>query len=217
MLLHLISHIKQLIAPSYCTACKVLLSSQRILCDLCAPKIRPVVSKAIVLTPSKSMPVYAAGAYDQPLVSLILAKSSGNRTAARQLGVLCWDFTVISHIEFDFIVPIPLHWTRYAWRGYNQANEMARVISQKSGKPIAHLLYRSRYTPFQSRFKGLDRSKNVAGIFQLKADDIARYKGKRLLLIDDVMTSGATLYEAGRTLKKIKPELIAALVAARTA
>lgn len=217
MLRGLLSYIQQLIAPSCCASCKLFLQSSQILCQSCADLMRPIVSKAIALNPSKSIPVYAIGAYDQPLVSLILAKSSGNRTAARQLGNLCWDYTVISHIEFDYIVPIPLHWSRYAWRGYNQANEMARVISQKSGKPIAHLLYRSRYTPFQSRFKGKYRNENVAGIFSLKDKDISAYNGKRILLIDDVMTSGATIYEAGKILQKIRPEIVIALVAARTA
>lgn len=162
------------------------------------------------------MKVVAVGAYDQPLVSLILAKSSGNRTVANQLGKMAWQESLISNMVFDYVVPVPLHWSRYAWRGYNQADEIARVISKQSKKPLIQLLRRIKRTPFQSYFKETKkRQANVANVFGLKSVEKNQYKNKHFLLVDDVMTSGATLKEAAKELFKLKPASITSLVIAR--
>ncbi len=211
------AQLKQLIIPTFCAACGIFFTDDRVLCMECRARIRPIVSHQLTITRTKSITVHAVGAYDQPLVSLILAKSSGKRTVAHQLGCLTWQQSAVAHLSFDYVVPVPLHWSRYAWRGYNQADEMARVISHKSGKPIAHLLKRTKRTPFQSYFQGEARIQNVQGAFQLQAVDKERYKNKRLLLIDDVMTSGATLEQSARELFKLRPDCITALVVARVA
>lgn len=213
----LVKQIKNFLFPQFCPSCKVFHEQDSVLCFDCTARIRPIVSHALTITKTKSIKVIAVGAYDQPLVSLILAKSSGNRTVAAQLGELAWQQSVVRHLNFDLIVPIPLHWSRYAWRGYNQADEIARVISKKSDKPIAHLLRRIRRTPFQSYFKGEARRANVANVFQLKAIAKEQYKNKHLLIVDDVMTSGATIKEAARELFKLKPASITVLVIARVA
>ena len=209
--------IKNFFFPSFCAFCKIFHEQDTVLCADCTARIRPIVSHTLAVTKTKSVKVIAVGAYDQPLVSLILAKSSGNRTVASQLGELAWQQSVVRHLNFDLIVPIPLHWSRYAWRGYNQADEIARVISKKSEKPIEHLLKRVRRTAFQSYFKGKEREVNVANVFQLKSFDKARVKDKHLLLVDDVMTSGATLKEAARELFALKPSSITVLVLSRVA
>ncbi|MGK3945895.1 hypothetical protein ABK046_47060, partial [Streptomyces caeruleatus] len=84
--------------------------------------------------------MFAISDYEYPLRSLVQAKQYGNRCASRQLGQLLWEHTPLTQIQFDIIVPIPLHWTRYAWRGFNQSEEMARVVSEYSGKPVVKLL-----------------------------------------------------------------------------
>lgn len=212
----LITHLKQLILPTFCTYCRIFFADDlHILCHECRALIRPVVSHQLIITKTKSITVHAVGAYDQPLVSLILAKSSGKRTVAHQLGKLAWQQTAVPHLQYDYIVPIPLHWTRYAWRGYNQADEIARVIARNSGKPIAHLLKRSKRTPFQSHFRGDAREQNVAGAFKLRELNASLYKNKHILLVDDVMTSGATLKQAARELYKFKPASITAVVISR--
>ncbi len=188
-----------------------------VLCTECASRIRPVVSHELAITATKKIIVHAVGAYDQPLVSMILAKSSGKRTVAHQLGTLAWQRSVVRHLQYDYIVPIPLHWTRYAWRGYNQADEIARVIARNSNIAIEHLLQRIKRTPFQSHFRGDARQENVRDAFELKLVDSSLYKNKHILLVDDVMTSGATLQQAARELFKLKPASITAVVVARVA
>lgn len=211
-----IAHLKHLILPTFCAYCRIFFKDDtHILCMECRAAIRPVVSHQLSITQTKSITVHAVGAYDQPLVSLILAKSSGKRTVAHQLGSLAWQQTALPHLQFDAIVPIPLHWTRYAWRGYNQADEIASVIARNSGMPIAHLLRRSKRTSFQSYFKGDAREQNVQDAFELHVAERSAYKDKHILLVDDVMTSGATLKQAARELYKLKPASISAVVISR--
>ncbi len=186
-----------------------------ILCDECQAKIRPVVSRELQITASRSMKVHAVGAYNQPLISMILAKSGGNRTMARELGELVWDRSIVRYLNFDMMVPIPLHWMRYAYRGYNQADEIARVISAYSGKPIHNLLRRTRRTPFQALFKGDAKYENVKDAFALRAIDKSLFKNKKILLIDDVMTSGATLKYAAREILQLQPASLEAIVVSR--
>jgi ComF family protein len=160
------------------------------------------------------MPVLAIGAYAQPLRSLILAKSHSNRAVSYQLGKLVWELSYIRNAEFDIIVPVPLHWTRYAWRGYNQAHVMAEVISEKTGKPIISLLKRMKRTPYQSEVKGVQRIQNVKDIFML-TKHYQEHANKKILLVDDLMTTGATLQSAAKKLMRLKPEKLTAIVAAR--
>ncbi len=207
--------LQQLVIPSFCMSCRIFLVDEELFCHECRARVRPLVSYPLEVTATKIVMVHAVGAYDEPLVSLILAKSSGNRTIAHQLGHLMWQQSAIAHLTFDYIVPIPLHWSRYAWRGYNQAEEMAHVLAQKAHKPVAHLLKRVRRTLYQSFFKGDARARNVENVFAVRGADKHLYKNKQLLLVDDVMTSGATLKEAAKALWSLQPASITAIVVAR--
>ncbi len=100
----------------------------------------------------------------------------------------------------DLIVPVPLHRKRQLERGYNQARLIAESLSDSIGVPVAgaDLVVRSIDTPHQTGLAAVQRRRNLAGAFTVRLPlDIV---GRRLLLIDDVMTSGATLAECARTL-----------------
>lgn len=205
--------ILDIIAPPFCLSCKVFLAQDTVLCTACRIEIKPLISKSIVVTKERSMSVLAIGSYAQPLRSLILAKSRSNRAVSCQLGKLVWELTYVANADFDIIVPVPLHWTRYAWRGYNQAEVIAQEISSKTGKPIISLLSRVKRTPYQSEVKGIERIKNVKDIFEL-GKNTRQYAHKKILLVDDLMTTGATLQSAAKQLAKLKPEKLTAVVAA---
>ena len=177
-------------------------------------RIKPVVSHTIAITKTKQMPVLAVGAYQDPLTSLILAKSSSQHAATVQLGRLVWDMSNVRNMQYDYIIPIPLHWTRYARRGYNQAEEIARVVADASNKPMAHLLRRIKRTPYLTYYSYDKRSETMKSVFALH-NVSEQYRGKHLLLVDDVMTTGATLKEAAKELWKLKPLSITAVVVAR--
>ena len=99
--------------------------------------------------------------------------------------------------DYDSIVPVPLHITKLRWRGFNQSLIFARAIGQRIKAPVdPWLLSRTRPTPPQTKLSREDRRANVRGAFQVNT----QAKGKRLLLVDDVYTSGATVEECARTL-----------------
>lgn len=185
------------------------------LCDSCMVAIKPVITVELPITKTYSIPVFALSDYSEPLKKLVLAKSYSDSIASRVLGTFLWQKTPLSTIQFDCIVPIGLHWMRYAKRGYNQAYEMAVPISQASGKPIVELIKRVKKTEFQFLLPYEQRVDNLKEAFEL-ASHHDSYEGKVLVVVDDVMTSGSTLIEAVKVLRKLKPKAIYAVVACRT-
>jgi ComF family protein len=114
----------------------------------------------------------------------------------------------------DWVLPVPLSAQRLAERGYNQALLLANKLSPE--KTDAHLLLRTRDTPAQRTLPRAERLSNLQGAFAvdpLRAHDI---RGKRVVLIDDVMTSGASLYTLARVLRQAGATHISAIVLART-
>lgn len=204
-----------LLSPPYCASCSILLDERVVLCLECTASIRPIVSTTLDHVNGHTVRVFAVSGYQDPLRKLILAKSHADFVAGSQLGELIWQHSSLRHVPFDVIVPVPLHWTRYAWRGYNQAEEMARTIAYMSGKPMEKLVKRARYTRFQSAVLSHQRGDNVRNVFVLNRTQATRYQGKHILLVDDLMTTGSTLKEVGREIARCKPASITAVVACR--
>src|ERR1700760_2712645 len=93
----------------------------------------------------------------------------------------------------DVLIPVPLHWRRAWHRRYNQSGALARVIARQSGVALrGGILQRVRATEQQVGLSRSQRASNVQGAFQLSADRLNEIAGRRVVLIDDVLTSGAT-------------------------
>jgi ComF family protein len=104
-------------------------------------------------------------------------------------------------------VPVPLHWRRHLHRGYNQSELLARALAARCEGDVARLLRRTRPTVTQTAYHSrAARQRNVRGVFALRP--IGLPERSRIVLVDDVMTSGATLREAARTLLSLKPRSI---------
>ncbi len=204
-----------IIAPPHCAHCKTFLDERVPLCTKCLKQIMPIASTNVIMTATKSIKVFALGDYKSPLKELIVQKHWSNRVASLQLGQLLWEHTYIKHQTFDVIIPVPLHWTRFAWRGFNQAQEIAQVISTESEKPLIDCLQRIKQTPFQAQLSQQERKENVCSVFSLKKDTEHALKNKHILLVDDLLTTGATVRSAAKVLFKYKPASITLLVASR--
>jgi ComF family protein len=116
----------------------------------------------------------------------------------------------------DVLVPVPLHWRRGWSRRYNQSGALARVIGQQSGvKVAAEALRRVRATEQQIGLSRAQRAENVQGAFEVAPDRMADIQGRRVVLIDDVLTSGATSDACARALLRAKAAQVDVLVFAR--
>lgn len=103
--------------------------------------------------------------------------------------------------SFDAIVPVPLHWRKLLLRGYNQTELLAATLGEELSLPVAPVLRRVKHGHSQTRVA--ERNANVQGSFRLVRDAAARYAGQRLLLFDDVLTSGATSLACAACLREI--------------
>ena len=116
----------------------------------------------------------------------------------------------------DLILPVPLHYRRLVSRGFNQSGWLAGAISRETGVPVAHgLLKRIKASPRQGHLNPRQRRANVRGAFALTEKGRARIAGKRIVLIDDVYTTGATLESCTRAIRKAKPENVDIVTLAR--
>ncbi|HXF49833.1 MAG TPA: ComF family protein [Verrucomicrobiae bacterium] len=159
------------------------------------------------------MPVFALGVFDLHNRELIhRLKYYGDEPAGKflgaELGKLVMGFD--SRPVWDAIVPVPLHWTRKWSRGFNQSLILAGALSKTTGLPILPALRRIKRTKDQTRLTRNERLANVRGAFRVVRD----VKEKKLLLLDDVTTTGATLEECRRVLGNAGASQISAAVVA---
>ncbi len=112
--------------------------------------------------------------------------------------------------QYDFIVPVPLSKERMNQRGYNQTEIITRYIADAIGIPVKKLLVRKKHCVAQSKLWGTERAKNVIGAFAVNSD----LSGKRIILTDDIFTTGSTVNECARVMKAAGAKEICAVCAA---
>lgn len=142
--------------------------------------------------------------YDENSRDLILAFKHADRTSSAP-AFAAWLARAGAEllVEADFIAPVPLHWSRLFTRRYNQAALLAVGLGRLSGKEVVpDLLIRRRATQKQGRLGRLARQRNVAGAFALNPRRRELISGRRILLIDDVITTGATIAGCARALRQ---------------
>jgi ComF family protein len=155
---------------------------------------------------------YCFGAYEGTLRQLIhLYKYDRMKPLAGPLGDLL-AAALPRDQRFDGIVAVPLHWRRKWERGFNQSDLLARSIARRSGVPLLHPLRRRRATRVQAGLSKTRRRENVAGAFAARAGAV---QGLRILLVDDVMTTGATASACAHALKRAGARSVALLTLAR--
>lgn len=154
---------------------------------------------------------YCFGEYEGTLRKLIhLLKYSRIETLAKPLGRLMAD-AMPRDERFDMIVPVPLHWWKLLRRGFNQSALLAREVSKRTGIPVANPLRRKRRTSVQAGLTQVQRQDNVRGAFAARR----QVDGARILLIDDVYTTGATANACAAALRKAGARRVAFLALAR--
>jgi len=229
--------ILDLVLPPTCTGCGCQVVSAQTLCPECWSQLsflstaccdacgypfsyevpNRTLCGACVANPPPFDHARAALVYDDHSRTLVLGFKHADRTEAAELYAK-WMVNAGRDLVMavDVIVPVPLHWTRLFQRRYNQAALLAHQMGKLVGKPVlADGLARIRKTPSQGRLGRMARARNVQGAFSVSPRHMAKLKGKRVLLVDDVYTTGATLRTAARVLKRAGCGGVEALVLAR--
>lgn len=215
-LLRLWSALLNFICPPACFGCKQELEEDKVLCVNCAREIEPVMSYNFSVTQKYMMPVYSLGLYKGILQKMIVAKHYKTATDAKALARLMIERAILPHpTSYDYIIPIPLHWTRYAKRGYNQAEYIACELSKAYQVPMLNALRRVKRTKLQVHLTAQERHDNLASAFALAAECKEQLAGKRVVLVDDLFTSGSTMQAAIGVLRKEKIAHCVIVVAAR--
>jgi ComF family protein len=154
---------------------------------------------------------FCYGAYEGTLRDLIhLFKYSGMRRLARPLGNLLSD-ALPRDRQFDAVTAVPLHWRRWWQRGFNQSELLGRVIARRRGIPLIRALRRGFATRAQAGLTSAQRRQNVTAAFRARRS----VAGLRILLIDDVMTTGATAGACAVALKRAGAKSVSLLALAR--
>jgi len=207
------------VLPPRCLACGETIEEPDALCGRCwggitfftapwcvvcgLPFAHPMGADALCGACARQQPSWdrarAVFRYDKNSRRLVLGMKHGDRT----------------HLAgADLLVPVPLHWARLFQRRYNQAALLAQAVRSAGGPPVAaDWLARRRRTPAQGHLGPAARERNVRGAFAMRAG--RSVAGKRVVIIDDVMTTGATVEECARVLKRAGAVSVGVLTLAR--
>ncbi len=200
-----------------CPACQQSLSWAGSQCVRCALPLSATATEALCGRCQTQPPAFEACLspfhYQAPLDHLLLGlKFNGRLAQARLLGELMtqWLASVVE-VPPEQIIPVPLHATRLRERGFNQAVELARPIARHFDVPLnCHGVRRTRATPPQSDLSRKERLKNIRGAFE-----IMQPLSGRVVIIDDVMTTGSTAHELAGALLNAGAEQVEVWVCAR--
>ncbi len=226
-----------LLYPPVCTLCGGKTRASEYLCERCEAKATPIVAPfcqqcsepfegaiatAFTCANCAHRTIYfdaAVAAYrGRGIVRQIIHDFKYGRQIHLRHLVARWLYAAFDDErlrgrEFDMIVPVPLHPARQRERGFNQANLLAELLTAQISIPSKPVLKRVRYTTTQTALDRAERMENLHNAFRLRRN--ANVRGLRVLLIDDVLTTGSTLSECARILKRSGAISVHAATAAR--
>jgi ComF family protein len=234
-LFKVLKKILEVIFPSHCISCSEIVSSDGLFCDQCFPKLEFISDPKCQIC---SYPFEVELKHLPPFCGTCLAKKPNyhkvltiyryNETIAKSLSALKYSdqtflakkFSRILFTNFkeeiancDIICAVPLHKKRLKERKFNQAVLIAKNLSKD--KFIPDLLWRLVNTAAQVKLKKKEREKNLKKAFLVNKKYHKLIKGKKILLLDDVMTTGATVNNCAKTLKKFGAKEIIILTVAK--
>jgi len=223
--------------PPICAACGAPIAGSHGLCSACFKSLLPItaplcpvlgipfdvslgpdaVSAEALADPPPFARARAAVRYGDVAQSLVSRLKYGDRT---ELAEICARLMAGAGHEFwaarPLLVPVPLHGSRIRFRRYNQSLLLATTLGRQLGLAVdPHLVQRHRKTRSQVGLSGDSRERNVQGAFSTHADALVRIRGRRVVLVDDVYTTGATVKAVTRALLRGGVDAVDVLTFAR--
>lgn len=228
-----------LLLPNVCPGCRGAAVEKGGLCEACSVKLLSLVALPYCprcgATLGPNVPIYPDGCwrcptplprfsrvfrlgpYAQPLKRAIRdLKYRGRAGVTRQLCHLLAQVveTIEEDAKPDILVPVPMYWTRRIWRGMDHAQLLGEWLEAELQVPVERQLVRIRNTPPQVHLNRAQRATNVRRAFKVASK--ASVRGARVLLVDDVTTTGATGNEAARTLLRAGASSVTLVVLAKS-
>ena len=185
--------ILDLLFPKKCLECG---QSGKYICEDCLKKIPP--------GGWTNRETYSCFKYEGVIRKAIIAlKYKYSTEIAKELAEVCVQkMLAINYRPLAILAPVPLHWHRKNFRGFNQSEEVGKLVAKKMGwKFIPDLLIRKKYTTPQAQLTGIARRQNLRGVFVLSLNYPLSAVCYPLILFDDVLTTGSTLLEASKVLR----------------
>jgi len=206
----------------YCEACRAeLLEAAGTPCARCAMPVGPWGDRSQGCSQCRGRPLgfdaaFALGPYEGPIRHLCLKlKREGNAWLARWAADLIFEAHAAGLRELGAagVVAVPLHWRRRLARGYNQAEALAGPLARRLGLCVSRPLRRVRPTPALARLGRGARATLMRGAFRARAGP--SWAGRTVILVDDILTTGATCGEAARALKRAGAGRVVVVVVGR--
>lgn len=208
--------------PPRCTGCSVKVAGHGFLCSECWQNLQPLSApfcktcalpfefetedESLCASCMASPPDFdwarAAVLYEDLGRSLVLQLKHSGTSAVVPVMVQMMS-TALMGREYDVVVPVPLHRSRFIQRRFNQSILLAKRLAQHTDHPVAAFaLKKKKATESQGGLNRKERFRNVGGVFKVLDEQKASIAGKRVLLVDDVLTTGATASSCSKALKK---------------
>lgn len=204
-----------LFLPARCLCCGRAVRPERLFCPGCVPALpKEPLSREFPLSGGGSLAVAACFPYEKGFRrTLHRLKFQEERALARPLGTLMAEAASSLGEDFDGVTWVPMSPQKLRRRGYNQSELLAKAVAKELGLPAWDLLEQVRETDTQHSLTRAQRADNVRGAYRAKSATL----GKRVLLVDDIVTTGATLRACAQGLYGAGAQKVCAVCAANTA
>lgn len=214
---------KRLDTVSLCILCETQLKCESLVCSLCQTDCcqsnlewQDILLRADARHSIQNQylsKLYSFNTHEYPFANWIAKfKYQGNLLAREALYQHVLSRLALNSelnlVEFDLVVPTPIHWTRFWLRGFNQAEWIARIVAEKLKLEYAPIVKKCKYTHQQMSANANVRRSQLQNSFSLKPTQL---KGLNILLVDDVVTTGATLNQIAKLLMKNKASSVSGL------
>lgn len=211
----IVKHLLNFLFPTSCLICKKIIQPEKLMCDFCLDKQPFLLSKKYAHEKIE-LNLFSLFNYEKPFSQIITTKFIQDKNLLTRTSKLFLHFLPKEFFTENILVPIPIHWSRYIFRGFNQAELISLQISKLTKCLSLNLLNRKKKTLFQADLTAKEREKNLENAFAIENKYKSIIKNNSFILVDDLCTTGTTLLAATKVLKSAGAKSIKAVSICRT-